>query len=192
MKNHLTIALCVSVMALSSAIVAEESVTVVSFGGSYAKACVEGYHKAFEAETGIKVNLEDYNGELSQLRAQVEAGSVTWDVIDAEGPQVAIACDEGLIETIDALNLPPSPDGVPAEEDFDPGTLTECGVGKVYYATMVAYHPDAFPDNEPTKVEDFFDLENFPGRRGVHRSPQAVLEISLMASVLRLKTCTKP
>ena len=183
MQNHLPTALFVSAMLLGSVAAAEESVTVVSFGGSYAKACVEGYHKAFEEETGIKVNLEDYNGELSQLRAQVEAGAVTWDVIDAEGPQLAIACDEGLIETIDHLNLPPSPDGVPAEEDFAPGTITECGVGMVYYATMVAYHPAAFPeDKQPTKVEDFFDLENFPGRRGVHRSPQAVLEISLMAS----------
>ncbi len=182
MQTNLRIVLCISVALFLHSANAEESLTVVSFGGSYAKACVEGYHKAFEAETGIKINLEDYNGELSQLRAQVEAGSVTWDVVDAEGPQVAIACDEGLIETIEGLNLPPSPDGVPAEDDFAPGTLTECGVGMVYYATMVAYNPHAFDGPEPTKVEDFFDLENFPGRRGVHRSPQAVFEIALMGT----------
>ena len=38
---------------------AAESVTVVSWGGSYARACVEGYHKAFTAETGIEIKLED-------------------------------------------------------------------------------------------------------------------------------------
>ena len=183
MRNYSFASLCLGVLLLGSTIAAQESLTVVSFGGSYARACVEGYHKAFEAETGIEVHLEDYNGELSQLRAQVEAGAVSWDVVDLEGPNAEIACDEGLIETIEDLNLPPSPDGVPAEDDFAPGTLTECGVGVVYYATMVAYHPAAFPDNkQPTKLEDFFDLENFPGRRAVHRSPQAVLEISLMAS----------
>ena len=182
MQKHITGAISLSACIFGGLAAAEESLTVVSFGGSYARACVEGYHKAFEEATGIEVKLEDYNGELSQLRAQVEAGAVTWDVVDAEGPQVAIACDEGLIEPIDVLNLPPSPDGVPAEEDFATGTLTECGVGMVYYATMVAYHPDAFPDGEPTRVEDFFDLEKFPGRRGVHRSPQAVLEIATIAS----------
>ncbi|MYD42310.1 MAG: ABC transporter substrate-binding protein [Gammaproteobacteria bacterium] len=164
----------------TSYLFAQESVTVVSFGGSYAKACIEGYHKAFEAETGIKINLEDYNGELAQLRAQVEAGAVTWDVVDAEGPQLVLACDEGLLEPIDMLNLPPSPDGVPAEDDYPPGTLTECGVGGLYYATIVAYHPEVFPASEPSKIEDFFDIDSFPGRRAVHRNPQAVLEIALM------------
>ena len=167
---------------LALAIHAEESLTVVSFGGSYAKACVEGYHKPFEEATGIKVNLEDYNGELSQLRAQVEADAVSWDVVDLEGPQVLMACDEGLIEPIEILNLPASPAGVPATEDFGEGTLYECGVGSVFYATIVAYHPDAFSGEKPSRIEDFFDLEKFPGRRAVHRSPQATLEIALMAS----------
>ena len=160
---------------------AEEFLTVVSFGGSYAKACVEGYHKAFEEETGIQVRLEDYNGELSQIRAQVEAGSISWDVVDMEGPNVMIACDEGLIEPIDDWNLPPGPDGITPEDDYTKGTLYECAAGGVFYATVVAYHPDAFDqDAQPSKIEHFFDVENFPGRRGVHRQPQAVLEIALM------------
>lgn len=161
---------------------AEDSITVVNFGGSYAKACVEGFHNDFEKETGIKVNLEDYNGELSQIRAQVEAGAVSWDVVALEGPNLLIACDEGLIEPIDSLNLPPSSDGVPAEDDFIAGTLYECGIGGVFYATVVAYHPAEFPEQEPAKLEDFFDLVNYSGRRAVHRSPQAVLEMALMAS----------
>ncbi len=40
----------------------ERSITVVSWGGSYARACVLGYHEAFTAETGIEVKMEDYNG----------------------------------------------------------------------------------------------------------------------------------
>ena len=182
MRVNRQFAIFVGTLIATHAVTAEESLTVVSFGGSYAKACVEGYHKAFEAETGIKIKLEDYNGEFSQLRAQVEAGAVTWDVVDAEGPQINIACDEGLIEPIDHLNLPPSPDGVPAEKDYPPGTIHECAVGGLFYATIIAFHPAAFTDRPPTKIEDFFDLENFPGRRGVHRNPQAVMEISLMAS----------
>lgn len=178
----LVLASAVMFVVSQTSVHAEEYVTVVSFGGSYAKACVEGYHKAFEAETGITVRLEDYNGELSQIRAQVEAGAVSWDVVDMEGPQLTIACDEGLVETIDEWNLPPSPDGRPAEEDYYEGSIRDCAAGGVFYATIVAYHPDAFPaKRQPTKLEDFFDLENFPGRRAVHRAPQAVLEMALMA-----------
>ena len=38
------------------------SLTVVSWGGSYARACVKGYHERFTAETGIEIRLESYNG----------------------------------------------------------------------------------------------------------------------------------
>ena len=51
-----------------------QSLTVVSFGGSYSRACEKGYHERFEAETGINLNFEDYNGGLAQIRAQVRCG----------------------------------------------------------------------------------------------------------------------
>ena len=59
-----------------------QTITVVSFGGSYSRACEKGYHERFEAETGIKINFEDYNGGLAQIRAQVDVGNVYWDVVD--------------------------------------------------------------------------------------------------------------
>ena len=77
-----------------------ESLTVVSWGGSYARACVKGYHEAFAEETGIEVRLEDYNGGLAQLRAQVDAGAVYWDVIDMELADAMTGCDEGLLEVL--------------------------------------------------------------------------------------------
>ena len=45
---------------------AAEQLTVVSFGGSYARACQQAYHEPCTAETGIEVRLEDYNGLESQ------------------------------------------------------------------------------------------------------------------------------
>ena len=67
--------------------------------------CVKGYHEAFTEETGIEVRLEDYNGGLAQLRAQVDAGAVHWDVIDMELADAMTGCDEGLLEVLD-LELP--------------------------------------------------------------------------------------
>ena len=159
---------------------AAESLTVVSWGGSYARACVEGYHKAFTAETGIEIKLEDYNGGLAEVRAQVDAGAVHWDVVDVELADGVRGCDEGLFKIFDPATLPPAADGSPPEDDYYPGAITECGANTLYYSTVYAYNAERISGDKPTTMQDFFDLERFPGRRGMRRSPVVNLEFALM------------
>ena len=158
-----------------------ESVTVVSWGGSYAKACEKAYHEPFTAETGIEVRLESYNGGLAQVRAQAETGSVHWDVIDLEFADLVRGCDEGLLELIDIEEFPPAPDGTPARDDYFEGTYSECGGGGIFYSTIYAYNRESFPGARPSTIEDFFDLDKFPGRRGMRRTPAVNLEFALIA-----------
>ena len=162
-------------------VAADQSLTVVSFGGSYARASQKAYHEPFTEATGIEVRLEDYNGGLAQIRAQVETGKVYWDVVDLNVADAVLGCDEGLLELINVEDLPPAADGTPAEEDFVPGTLTDCGMGTIFFSSIYAYHPQHFPDAKPETIEDFFDLERFPGRRGMRRVPGDNLEIALLA-----------
>ena len=157
------------------------SLTVVSWGGSYARACVKGYHERFTAETGIEIRLESYNGGLAQVRAQVETGNVHWDVVDVEIADAVSGCDEGILEPIDPAMLPAARDGTPAADDFFPRALTECGMGSSFFSTVYAYHPARFPDAPPATMDDFFDLERFPGRRGMRRVPHVNLEFALIA-----------
>ena len=159
---------------------AAESITVVSWGGSYAKACVEGYHKAFTAETGIEIKLEDYNGGLAEVRAQVDAGAVHWDVVDVELADGVRGCDEGLFKVFDPDTLPAGADGAAPADDYYPGAITECGANTLYYSTVYAYNAEKFPGDKPTTMRDFFDLERFPGRRGMRRSPVVNLEFALI------------
>ena len=158
-----------------------ESLTVVSWGGAYAQAVNKGYIEPFMAETGIEVRLEDYNGGLAQVRVQVEAGNVYWDVVDLEIADAVSACDEGLLEPIDADALPPAPDQTPAVDDFLPDTLLDCSVGTLLYSTIYAYNAERIPGEKPDAIEDFFDLERFPGRRGMRRTPIVNLEFALVA-----------
>ena len=160
---------------------ADESLTVVSWGGSYAKACVEGYHKAFTAETGIAIRLEDYNGGLAQVRAQLEAGDVRWDVVDVELADGVRGCDEGLFELLDPAILPSGAGGEAPADDYFPGMITECGANQLFYSTVYAYNSRRISGDTPTTIEDFFDVERFPGRRGMRRSPVVNLEFALMA-----------
>ena len=158
-----------------------ESLTVVSWGGSYAQAVTKGYHGRFTAETGIEIRLDDYNGGLAQVRAQVETGNVHWDVVDLEIADAVSGCDEGILERIDPATLPPAPDGTPALSDFLPGTVLECGVGALVYSTIYAYNAARMPGEKPATMDDFFDLERFPGRRGMRRVPHVNLEFALIA-----------
>jgi putative spermidine/putrescine transport system substrate-binding protein len=88
-----------SAMIATSATAAD--LTVVSWGGAYTKSQVEAYHKPWMAKTGKSIVSEDYGGGIAEIKAQVEAGNVTWDVVDVELSDAIRACDEGLLETID-------------------------------------------------------------------------------------------
>ena len=161
--------------------VAGQSITVVSWGGSYGRAVNESANIPFTEETGIRVSVEDYNGGLAQIRAQVEIGTIHWDVVDLEIADAVRGCDEGLLEPIDIDDLPPGSDGTPAADDFVAETQTECGVPNLYWSTVYAYNEVNFPGEKPTTMADFFDLEKFPGRRAMRRTPQVNLEFALIA-----------
>lgn len=160
---------------------AAESITVVTWGGAYGRASRLAVLEPFSAETGVEVKIEDYNGGLAQIRAQVETGIVTWDVVDLEIPDLVRGCDEGLLQEVDVESLAPAADGTPAADDFLPDTVTDCGPAQLFYATIYAYNSKTFPDAKPATIGDFFDLAKFPGKRGMRRTPQVNLEFALLA-----------
>lgn len=156
------------------------SIVAVSWGGAYTKSQVEAYHKPWTAKTGNTVISEDYSGGLAEVKSQVEAGNITWDIIDVELSDAVRGCDEGLFETIDASKLPPAPDGTPAAEDFIDGAITECAVANIVWSTIFAYDNSKMA-NGPTTIADFFDTAKFPGKRGLRKGPKANLEMALAA-----------
>jgi len=162
-------------------VLAAESLTVVSWGGAYTNSQVQAYHKPWEKKTGIKINSEDYNGGLAQVKAQVESGNVAWDLVDVELSDAIRGCDEGLLEEIDHSILPPAPDGTPAKDDFIPGTLTDCAVGQIVWSTVYAYDKSKFSGAKPASLADFFDVKRFPGKRGMRKGPKPNLEFALIA-----------
>jgi len=158
-----------------------QSLTVVSWGGAYTNSQVKAYHEPWEKKTNIKINSEDYNGGLAQVKAQVESGNVTWDLVDVELSDAVRGCDEGLFVSIDPAILPSAPDGTPAMDDFVKGTVTECAVGQIVWSTVYAYDSSKFPGAKPKTIADFFDTKRFPGKRGLRKNPKVNLEFALMA-----------
>jgi putative spermidine/putrescine transport system substrate-binding protein len=67
-------------------------------------------------------------------------------------------------------------------DDFLPNTITECAVGTIVWSTVFAFDGDKLKgDKAPTKLADLFDTKNFPGKRGLRKSPRVNLEWALMA-----------
>jgi len=183
MKNLFTTsALAVAGLALLGASqTSAADLTVVSWGGAYTKSQVEAYHKPYTKKTGLNILSENYSGGLAEIKAQVEAKNVTWDLVDMEMSDIVRGCDEGLLETIDASMLPNGDNGVAAKDDFIDGTIHECGVATILWSTIFAYDKTKFPNGGPKTLADFFNVEKFPGKRGLRKNPKVNLEFALMA-----------
>ncbi|RJL16405.1 ABC transporter substrate-binding protein [Paracoccus siganidrum] len=178
MKKLLSLATALTLLAGAGA---AQQITVMSWGGTYSQSQIEAYHKPFTAQTGISVINVDSDNPAIPIKAQVEAGNVTTDVVDIEYADAIRLCDEGMLEEIDPAILPPAPDGTPATEDFLPQGLNDCAVGSIVFSTIFAYDSTRFPDEAPQSMADFFDIETFPGKRGLKKAPKALLEMALMA-----------
>ena len=174
-----TLALTTALGLIASRVLAD--VTLLSWGGAYGNSHLEAYAKPFEAETGIKVNMADADNPATPIKAMVEAGNVTTDVASVEYADAVRLCDEGLLEEIDPAILVAAEDGTAATEDFIEGAITECFVATDVYSMVLAFDDSKFPEAKPSTPADFFDLEQFPGKRTMRKGAKFNLELALMA-----------
>lgn len=154
---------------------------VVGWGGALSAAIKSAMEDPFQEATGIAIASEVYNGGMAQVKAQIEAGTVTWDVIDSNHVDAELGCAEGLLDEIPISGLSAAPDGTPVSEDFYEEALHDCGIASYIWSNVYAYDKTRFPSNAPTSVADFFDIEGFPGKRGMRKSPQVNLPWALIA-----------
>lgn len=164
-----------------SAAASSQTITLASWGGAYSKAQSAAEIAPFTAKTGVKVLSADYSGGLAEIRAQVQTGNVKWDIVDVEFAEALRGCDEGLFEKMDPTKLPKGADGSDAKTDFYPGMINTCAIGSISYANVVAYDKAKIGTTVPTKLDDFYDLKKFPGKRGMKKEPNVNLEQALMA-----------
>ncbi|HXG28432.1 MAG TPA: polyamine ABC transporter substrate-binding protein [Nevskiales bacterium] len=158
---------------LAAGAVQAAELTIISFGGAAQKAQQAAYYEPFAKASGIKVVPGEYNGELAKVKAMVEAQNVSWDVVEMESPELARGCAEGLFETLDMKQI-----GNPA--DFVPGAVSPCGVGIFTWSVALAYNTEKLA-NAPASWADFWDVQKFPGKRGLRKGAKYTLEIALLA-----------
>jgi len=174
--------LAAACLLISSPLFAQESINLVTFGGAYDEVIKQHMIAPFERQTANKVLLSAYTGGLAEIKAQVTAGRVLWDVVTIEEADFERACSEGLLEIIDPEQLPPAPDGTPALADFIESSLSTCGVPTILWSTVFAYNQNTIGNVAPQTVADIFDVKKIPGKRAFQRRPTTLLEWALLAS----------
>ncbi|TFV63969.1 ABC transporter substrate-binding protein [Geodermatophilus sp. DF01-2] len=150
-----------------------KTLTVVMWGGSAQEAHVQSYVKPWAEVNGVEI-LQDQPTDYAKLRAQVESGEVSWGIVEVEPNFSATACEEGLLEKIDTEVVDTSV--------LDPQFVNECAIPNLQYAFNIAYNTDVFGEDHPTTWEEFFDTEQFPGKRGFWKYVTGgILEAALLA-----------
>ncbi len=163
--------LALGLAAASSAMAAD--LTVISFGGANKDAQTKGFYQPWEATGKGKIIAGEYNGEMAKVKAMVDTNSVSWHLVEVESPELARGCDEGMFEEIDPAIL-----GNP--KDYVEGTIQPCGIGFFVYSTVMAYNADKLK-TAPQGWNDFWDVNKFPGKRGLRKGAKYTLEFALMA-----------
>lgn len=147
-------------------------VVFVSWGGAYQEAQTNAFLDPFVEESGVEV-IQDEPVDYAKLIAMVEAGDVTWDVVDVES-DFGIGSSTEFLEPIDYSIVP--------QDAIIEGQATEYRVGNIFYGMVIGFNTDTFGDDGPKSWADFFDTEKFPGTRMLPRTANKyAFEVALIA-----------
>jgi putative spermidine/putrescine transport system substrate-binding protein len=151
------------------------TLTYVSYGGTGQQAQIDAWQKPYTAQNPNVKFVNTSPPDPAQVKAQVTTGQVQWDIVTT-APYLASQNCGTLYEHLDIPDLDMS--------QFSPGTIGDCYVTDFKYSLVFSYNGDKWsnPDTAPKTLADYFDLEKFPGKRGVVPTVQdGFLETALLA-----------
>jgi putative spermidine/putrescine transport system substrate-binding protein len=95
--------------------------------------------------------------DYTKVATQVETGNVQYDIVDGDPYVMDPACGtEWEPLDVDARAVDPELE-----------TNSECTVPDYQYFYVIGYDEEAFGEDGPKTCEDFFNTEEFPGKRAV-------------------------
>lgn len=152
---------------------AADQLVVASYGGGWAAAMTEAFHKPFTKETGIAVVVAS-GTDLAKAKAQVVTRNIEWDVVELSSGWLATGLRDGLWEKLDTSVVDMS--------NTVPDTQHDYAVGMCMSSGGLAWNGKTHPDGKhPVDWQGFWDVQTFPGRRGMMTRITGVLEFALMA-----------
>ncbi|MFJ6324715.1 MULTISPECIES: ABC transporter substrate-binding protein [unclassified Rhizobium] len=161
-----------AVVALDQVRAEDKSLTFVSYQGTLQDSQIKAWQQPYTASKNVQFE-NDSPPDGAKLKAMVEAGAVSWDVMDQGAAFAEQNCGK-LLEKLDFSKIDTS--------QFPEGSVSDCGVPVYFFALTFVYNTEKYKDHPPTKLADFFDLKNFPGTRVLPPDISlGTLEYALMA-----------
>lgn len=156
-----------------SAAAQAKEIVLANYGGDAATSMKESFADPFTKDTGIPVVIDGSGPTLGKIRAMVQSGHVTWDVCDSSPGDSFILGRAGELEEIDY--------SIVDKTKMLPGFDMPYCAGISAYSFVLAYDRDAVGATPPETWADFWDVEKYPGKRGLWHDMTGVLEAALMA-----------
>ena len=157
------------------------SVMFASWGGSFQDALRTTMLTPAAEKLGIEVEEDTTNG-IQDVRSQISAGAVSWDVTEQELSVCETLKQEDSLEPLDYSLINSA--GIPPE------LVNSHYVGLLAFTKVISYRQDKFGDNGPQSWADFWNVEKFPGKRGMHGKVNYNLEAALRSEERRVgKEC---
>ncbi|MBS0243778.1 MAG: polyamine ABC transporter substrate-binding protein [Proteobacteria bacterium] len=135
-------------------------IVVASWGGARTTAMREVMFTPFEKATGIRVR-DDGPPEAAKVKAMVESGNVTWDVLDTDIPAILSMVNAKLLEPIEYAKIDKT------KLSKIPSVLHhQYGLGHLIYSFNIVYNTKSFPNGtQPKTWADVWDGTKFKGAR---------------------------
>lgn len=155
---------------------AGRNITFAGWGGEYQDAQEEALFMPFSEATGAGVQIKA--AEVERLRAQVDEGQVSWDLLGLPADTALTLARGGYLEPVDYA--------VVEKSALLPEVTLQYGVGAAFFSTVIAYPRAASAPSGWTAFWNVSPPEEGASvdpaqARALQRSPVGTLEFALLA-----------
>lgn len=156
-----------------SAAAQSRPLTFCSWGGALSELEKTALLDPFAKAKGIEI-VHASPTNYAKIKAMVEGGAPEWDFVDVGGRYIFQGQD--YLQPLD-MSL------IPNASKLDPSWVTPRGIFTSTGATVIAWNTKAFPEGkQPRSWKDFWDVNAFPGPRGLYKPFYYNYEAALLAA----------
>ena len=143
------------------------------FGGSYERSIRTAVLDPFAAANNIALTATTGGSDVAKITAMVKANRTEWDLVDTQGATLGQFISADLLEELDPAIVKPV--GL-----FDGAVTTKYSIPWYQFSLNLYWNSQAVAGT-PASWADVWNVQKFPGKRGLSNLPWFSLEIALLA-----------
>ena len=151
---------------------AQDRLTIANYGGTAGKASSDAIWQPIAKTLGITIKEDTLTG-VADVRTQVNAKAVQWDVVEFTTDECAVGDKEGLFETLDQSQF--------KGWGYDNNSLKQGYVLNNLASYVIGWNKKKLGTKELKSWADFWDVKQFPGVRAMRGTPVHNIEAALFA-----------